>query len=138
MKKITEMKFYIVDDMKTIRLFVKKHLRDIGVTNFLEFPDAQDAWNLMLKDQDSPEQQVEFIISDWNMPKMKGGDFLKKCRESEVYQNIPFLMLTAEAEISMIKDALSNDVDAYVVKPFTPETLKKGLAAAYRKRILKK
>ena len=54
----------------------------------------------------------EFILSDWNMPKMSGLDLLKKMRATDEFKKTPFLMITAEAEqgnvVIAVKAGVSN------------------------------
>ena len=68
---------------------------------------------------------VEMIITDWNMPEMDGLEFVKTVRG----QNgaIPILMVTTNAAKEDIVEALQAGVNNYVVKPFTPETLKEKI-----------
>lgn len=111
------MKVLIVDDFATMRRIVKNILTQLGFKNFIEADDGSTAWDILQK------EQVDFIVSDWNMPKMTGIELLKKVRADERFQNIPFLMVTAEAQKENIVEAVKARVSNYIVKPFTPETL---------------
>jgi len=75
------------------------------------------------------EGGVEVILTDWNMPEMDGLTFVKKVREQAQYKDVPILMVTTEGEKSSILEALKAGVNNYVVKPFTPDTLKEKLEA---------
>ncbi|MEZ0328010.1 MAG: chemotaxis response regulator CheY [Dissulfuribacterales bacterium] len=110
-------KVLIVDDFATMRRIVKNILTQLGFKNFIEADDGSTAWDVLQK------EQVDFIVSDWNMPKMTGIELLKKVRADERFQNIPFLMVTAEAQKENIVEAVKARVSNYIVKPFTPETL---------------
>lgn len=129
---MSKARFLVIDDMSTIRKLVKKVLQQAGFSDIQEFPDAHDAWEFLKEDTEAPK--CDFIISDWNMPIMKGIELLKHCRASKHYSETPFLMLTAENESEIIKEVLQNGVDGYVLKPFTPDSLKKAIATAYQKR----
>jgi two-component system chemotaxis response regulator CheY len=107
----------IVDDFATMRRIVKNILTQLGFKNFIEADDGSTAWDILQK------EQVDFIVSDWNMPKMTGIELLKKVRADERFQNLPFLMVTAEAQKENIVEAVKARVSNYIVKPFTPETL---------------
>lgn len=110
-------KVLIVDDFATMRRIVKNILTQLGFKNFIEADDGSTAWDILQK------EQVDFIVSDWNMPKMTGIELLKKVRADERFQNLPFLMVTAEAQKENIVEAVKARVSNYIVKPFTPETL---------------
>jgi two-component system chemotaxis response regulator CheY len=111
------LKVLIVDDFATMRRIVKNILTQLGFKNFIEADDGSTAWYILQK------EQVDFIVSDWNMPKMTGIELLKKVRADERFQNLPFLMVTAEAQKENIVEAVKARVCNYIVKPFTPETL---------------
>lgn len=111
------MKVLIVDDFATMRRIVKNILTQIGFKNFIEADDGSTAWEILQK------EQVDLILSDWNMPKMTGIELLKKVRADERFKDLPFLMVTAEAQKENIVEAVKARVSNYIVKPFTPETL---------------
>lgn len=124
-----ETRILIVDDMMTMRKLVKKALTGMGYTNFDEAEDGQKAWAKLAEVQD-----IGLVISDWNMPNCTGLDLLKRVRGDSRLRNMPFVLLTAEAEAHQVKDALVAGVDNYVIKPFTPENLKEKLEQVYKKR----
>ncbi len=113
----TNMRVLIVDDFSTMRRIIKNILRQLGFNNILEADDGTSAWDVLNRDQ------IDFIISDWNMPQMTGIELLRKVRASEEFGDLPFLMVTAEAQQENIIEAVQAKVSNYIVKPFTAETL---------------
>ncbi|GAB6059548.1 chemotaxis response regulator CheY [Desulfonatronum thiosulfatophilum] len=111
------MRVLVVDDFSTMRRIIKNILRQLGFTNIVEADDGTTAWEVLNKDR------IDFVISDWNMPKMTGIELLRKVRASEEYADVPFLMVTAEGLQENIIEAVQAKVSNYIVKPFTPETL---------------
>ncbi|WP_022662344.1 chemotaxis response regulator CheY [Paucidesulfovibrio longus] len=111
------MRILVVDDFSTMRKIIKNILRQLGFENVVEADDGTTAWETLNKDN------IDFIVSDWNMPKMTGIELLRKVRGSEEYADVPFLMVTAEAQQENIIEAVQAKVSNYIVKPFTPETL---------------
>jgi two-component system chemotaxis response regulator CheY len=87
----------------------------------VEADDGTTAWDVLNKDK------IDFIISDWNMPQMTGIDLLRKVRSSEEFADLPFLMVTAEAQQENIIEAVQAKVSNYIVKPFTAETMKQKI-----------
>ncbi|WP_300158486.1 chemotaxis response regulator CheY [Solidesulfovibrio sp.] len=112
-----EMRILVVDDFSTMRRIIKNILRQLGFNNIIEADDGSTAWETLNKDK------IDFIISDWNMPNMPGIELLRKVRSSEEFANLPFLMVTAEAQQENIIEAVQAKVSNYIVKPFTAETL---------------
>ena len=115
------MRVLVVDDFSTMRRIIKNILRQLGFTNVVEADDGTTAWDVLNKDK------IEFIISDWNMPQMTGIDLLRKVRASEEFGDLPFLMVTAEAQQENIIEAVQAKVSNYIVKPFTAETMKQKI-----------
>ncbi len=115
------MKVLVVDDFATMRRIIKNILLQLGFKNIIEADDGTTAWDILNK------EQVDLIISDWNMPKMPGIELLKKVRADDRFKDLPFLMVTAEAQKENIVEAVKHRVSQYIVKPFTPETLQEKL-----------
>src|SRR6202000_1576549 len=91
-------KILVVDDMITMRKLVTKILREIGFQTFVEASDGAKAWETLC----NTSPPVQLVISDWNMPNMTGLDFLKKVRGDDRFKTLPFVMVTAEAEVSQV------------------------------------
>ena len=113
----TSIKILIVDDFATMRRILKNILKQLGFKNLVEADDGTTAWDVL------ENQEIDLIISDWNMPKMTGLELLKKVRASTKYKTAPFLMVTAEAQKQNVIEAVQAGVSNYVVKPFTAEAI---------------
>jgi two-component system chemotaxis response regulator CheY len=118
-------KILIVDDFSTMRKIIRNILTQLGFKNILEADDGTTALEILKK------EKVDLIISDWNMPKMNGLELLKAVRSDETIKDIPFVMVTAEAQKENILEAIKYKVNQYIVKPFTPETLKEKLEKVF-------
>lgn len=115
-------KVLVADDFPTMRRIVKNLLKQIGFENIDEAEDGVQALNKL------KSGNYGLVVSDWNMPSMEGIDLLRNIRqEAEPLKNIPFLMVTAEAEKEKVIEAIKAGVDNYIVKPFTAEVLKEKL-----------
>lgn len=133
MATYAELRFLVVDDMLTMRKIVQQQLKALGATQITEANDGSVAWDLMQKAA-AQNKPFQFIVSDWNMPQMKGLDLLKACRADAAYKNVAFLLVTAEAEAAQVKEAIMAGVDNYVVKPFTPASFQEKMGAVFSKR----
>ena len=65
----------------------------------------------------------DLVITDLSMPKMTGLELLKEVRADANMADVPFIMVTAEAQQDNIILAVKAKVSQYIVKPFTAETL---------------
>jgi two-component system, chemotaxis family, chemotaxis protein CheY len=124
-----DMKTLIVDDFPTMRRIVKTLMRQNGYNNFVE---AEDGFQGLKSLESTPD--IEFIISDWNMPNMSGLEFLKAVRGDSRFAHLPFLMITAESEKDNIVEAVKNGVSNYIVKPFTGTALQEKLNKIFSSR----
>lgn len=115
------MRVLIVDDFSTMRRIVRNILRQIGLNNVVEADDGTTAWDILNR------EKIDFVVSDWNMPKMTGIELLRKVRSSEEFAELPFLMVTAEAQQENIIEAVQAKVSNYIVKPFTADTLQQKI-----------
>lgn len=114
------MKILTIDDSTTMRRIIINTLARIG------YKDVVQADNGKIGLQKLDEGGVDLIITDWNMPEMDGLEFVKRCRAG-AFANVPILMVTTNAAKEDIVEALQAGVNNYVVKPFTPETLKEKI-----------
>ncbi|MBW1697434.1 MAG: response regulator [Deltaproteobacteria bacterium] len=115
------MNVLIVDDFATMRKILRNILKQVGFTKIIEADDGTTAFDILNK------QKIDLIICDWNMPKMTGLELLKKVRASGMLKDIPFIMVTAEAQKKNVIDAVQAGVSNYIVKPFTVEQLSEKL-----------
>ncbi len=126
-------KILVVDDMKTMRMVMKKTLKALGFENVTEADDGETAWPLIQQSASSGEG-FQLILSDWNMPKVQGIELLRRVRSDDKTKNTVFIMVTAESEKGQVKEAAQLGVDQYVIKPFTPDSVKEKLEFVYNKK----
>lgn len=119
------MNYLVVDDAPTMRRIVINTLAAFGFTSVIEAVDGVDA----LRKLRDPDNKIEFIITDWNMPNMSGLELTEAIRNDPTLKELPILMVTTRGEKKDIVAALQAKVDNYVVKPFSPSTLKQKIDA---------
>ena len=107
----------IADDSTVMRKIIKNSLNQLGFSDYVEAADGHAAM------KEVGEDPVDLIISDWNMPKMTGLEFLKTVRAHGNLKDIPFLMVTSEGDQAKIIEAVQAGVSQYIVKPFNAEQL---------------
>jgi two-component system chemotaxis response regulator CheY len=116
------LKFLIVDDSVTMRRIVVNSLRNIGYDNFVEAGDGKEAIERL-----SSDENINFVITDWNMPGVSGLELVKSLRGNSKYASLPILMVTTRGVKEDIIEALQAKVSNYIVKPFTPNILKEKI-----------
>lgn len=116
------LKFLIVDDSVTMRRIVINSLANLNYLNYVEATDGNDA---LAKLESDPE--INFVITDWNMPEMSGLELVKTIRADERFSELPVLMVTTRGLKNDIIEALKAGVNNYILKPFTPQVLREKI-----------
>ncbi|HAR42736.1 MAG TPA: hypothetical protein DCS07_08940 [Bdellovibrionales bacterium] len=124
------MKFLLVDDDETVRSTVKEYLAVLG------FQDVIEAENGVAALTQLRTEAIDLVISDWDMPEMKGIELLKLMKQSPEWTSIPFIIITSpdSHEEMKINNAAIADVDGYIIKPFRVEILREKIEAARAKK----
>jgi two-component system, chemotaxis family, chemotaxis protein CheY len=118
-------KVLVIDDSPTVREQVREALRD-GCYQAIEAVDAPDA----IRKLDS-HKDIVLLLCDVNMPGMSGLDLLDLLTRTNRIEKIPFVLLTSEAQPTLIERARKAGARAWIVKPFRPALL----LAAVRKLV---
>ncbi|MEW5797091.1 MAG: response regulator [Candidatus Zixiibacteriota bacterium] len=113
-----DLKILAVDDSPTMRRIIINTLKRAGFNHVIEASDGKDALAKM------KVEKPNFVITDWNMPEMDGLTFITALRAMDEYKELPVLMVTTRSVKEDIVDAMKAGVNNYIVKPFTPDTLK--------------
>lgn len=129
-------KILIIDDMPSIRELVRNQLRGLGFIDIIEAEDGEDGWATILTKL-GEAAPIELVISDWNMPKLKGLELLKRVRSDNRFASLPFILLTSEAEREQVTEAVMAGVSQYIVKPFSGKIFEDKLKTAYAKHFKK-
>jgi chemotaxis signal transduction protein/ABC-type nitrate/sulfonate/bicarbonate transport system substrate-binding protein/AmiR/NasT family two-component response regulator len=109
----------IADDLSSMRLMQTKILEQLGCSKIIVADDGADAIVKIKK-----HQQIDLVISDWNMPNKDGLDLLKWMRSEKKYKDIPFIMATAQSDKAQEKKAFKIGVNGFIAKPFGPEDIR--------------
>lgn len=113
------MKALLVDDSLLSRKIQKRVLEEIGVTTILEAKDGVDA----LAKLESENYEFDVVLTDWNMPRMDGLQFIEEVRKREAGRDLPMIVVSSEGEREKIVHALKVGANSYVTKPFRKEVL---------------
>jgi two-component system chemotaxis response regulator CheY len=115
---VADLKILAVDDSPTMRRIIINTLKRAGYNDVVEANDGKDALAKL------KVEKPNFVITDWNMPEMDGLTFISTLRGMAEYKSLPVLMVTTRSVKEDIVEAMKAGVNNYIVKPFTPDTLK--------------
>jgi two-component system chemotaxis response regulator CheY len=115
------MRALIVDDSSFIRAYLSHLLRRMGIA-CEEAVDGSHALTVL-----AASEGFDLMLLDVNMPVMNGMECVKALRDAKLGPDMKVMMVTTEADHSFIAKALDNGADEFLMKPFTPESLREKM-----------
>ncbi|CAN5310345.1 hypothetical protein BH11PSE10_BH11PSE10_06920 [soil metagenome] len=125
----------IIDSNAASRSLMSAQLRDLGVTTIKQTMRVSDARVIL------EHKAYDIVLCDYHFDgsEISGQDLLDELRREQLlpYSTV-FVMVTGEATYAKVAEAAEAALDAYLVKPYTTDSLADRLAQArQRKRVLK-
>jgi two-component system, chemotaxis family, chemotaxis protein CheY len=111
----------VVDDSETVRRQVRQALEPAGY----EVVEAVDGVDGLEKIRTSAD--LGLVLCDVNMPRMTGLEMIARVHAEG--STTPIIMLTSEAQPSLVQRARGSGAKGWIVKPFKVELL---LAAVHK------
>ena len=120
---LEDLRIFLVEDNREAMNLIKNMLKDFGMTQIFTAKNGMLALDFMgFADGDD---SVDVILCDWNMPRLSGLDLLKQIRTCD--PDLPFLMITGNADLEAVVEAKTYGVTGYIRKPFSADQLRKKL-----------
>jgi len=115
----------IVDDSAAIRKILLRVLSqtDLDIGEVFEAGDGAEALAML------ETKRIGLVLSDINMPKMDGLQFLTSVRSRPEWNGIPIIMITTEGSQAKVMEAVQLGAQGYVRKPFTAEQIKEKISS---------
>lgn len=112
--------FLIVDDQEFMQHLIKETLNSANAGKIDKAMDGIGAIELLRK-----LKKVDFIICDFNMPKMNGLELLKAIRvgDAHVPRTTPVIMLSGFDDEPLLLSAMELDVSGFIQKPVSKAEL---------------
>ena len=127
---ITDAKILIVDDYKTNRLILAKHLNNLGISNIIEAENGQVALEIL------SDNQVDLVLLDIMMPKVDGYEVLKHIKSNKNLRQIPVIMITAIDDLDSTVKCIELGAEDYLLKPFNKVLLRARINASLQRKYL--
>ena len=116
---MSESTILIVDDEAAIRDMVGITL-DLAGFRSISAANAHDAHVSII------DNKPDLVLLDWMLPGGSGIELARRLRRDDLTANIPIIMLTAKSSEDNKVQGLSEGVDDYVTKPFSPRVHQYG------------
>tara|TARA_R110000765_G_scaffold128061_1_gene226168 strand:+ start:1371 stop:1775 length:405 start_codon:yes stop_codon:yes gene_type:complete len=117
---------WIIDDDDISKYVMKRNLRQLSVTNVIEFPDSTQPLKILSDNFDSIDKLPDVILLDLNMPILNGFQFMEefKVANEKIKKDIQIYMLTSSLSSEDLDRAkLFPEISEYFVKPITLRNL---------------
>lgn len=119
-----QIKVMVVDDDNLLLELLTAILNSAGITKIEVADNGMKAVTMMYE----TNPVYDLVLCDWHMPEKNGIDVHTAMRASERYHATIFMLVTAVTEAKLIRDAIDQGVDDYVVKPLEQEKMLKKIA----------
>ena len=120
-------KILVIEDDTLIKKGIKELLTTVGY-NVFSAEDGNEGIRL------AKEIHPDLIICDIMMPGLDGYKVLERLNNDETTESIPFIFLTAKAEMSDLRIGMELGADDYIVKPFESKTLLNAIETRLAKK----
>ena len=110
----------VVEDEEEIQSYLKSELSDEYKVDTCN--NGREAYDFILRDA------PDLVISDIMMPEMDGLTLCHKLKQNTNINHVPIVLLTAKSKPEDTLEGMETGADAYIVKPFNTELLKKTIA----------
>lgn len=118
--------FLLIEDMENLREQLMEDIKSFTTDiHFLEAEDLEEAYEAC-KNED-----IDMIISDWNLPDGIGYDLLVDIKKLDKFKNTPFLMCTTMDNVEDIMNAIAAGADEYIVKPWSVDELEEKIMSSW-------
>ena len=119
---------FLIDDDDGSREAMARTLARVGY-DVRAFPEAEEALERLLAGE-----TVDAVVSDVRMPGMDGYELLRHVRAER--PNLPFLLVTAFADVEDAVAALQEGADDYLTKPVKVQELRQRVQLHLERRAL--
>ncbi len=113
----------IVEDSPTMRALLNSALEDLEVP--VKITEASSGFEAL---RCLPREPFDLIVTDINMPDINGLELVSFAKSNDAYRSIPLIIVSTERTERDRERGLELGADAYLAKPFEPETLREVVA----------
>jgi two-component system chemotaxis response regulator CheY len=106
----------IVDDSEFVRNYHSAILRDAS----FQVITAGDGMEALEKLFTNP---CDLVLTDINMQRMDGYEFIRRVRAEEQYQQLPIIIISTDGKAKDRKKGFDAGANLYIVKPCSPEVM---------------
>lgn len=106
----------VAEDSNSIRKFITISLKILGY----KIITAEDGMEALEK---IPNEKIDLLITDLNMPNIDGFTLIKNVRSQSDYKELPIIILSSLSKEEDITKGLAAGANSYLIKPFNTKRI---------------
>lgn len=114
-------KILVAEDSASIRKFITLALKLRGY----QVITAVDGMEAMEK---LPNEKIDLLITDLNMPNIDGYKLIRNIRNNDAYKNLPIIILSSLSGDEDVQQGLAAGANSYLIKPFNTKRIQYEVA----------
>jgi two-component system chemotaxis response regulator CheY len=107
----------VVEDSAIMREFIVSSLSALPNMLSVQAANGFEALKVL------PQQSIDIILTDINMPDINGLELLTFVKNHPEYRTIPVVIISTEKSKADLQRGMSLGADDYLAKPFDPQDL---------------
>ena len=115
----------VVEDSPSFQFLIREAFRARGDIRWelVMANDGEEAVRLLFEEENENVPLPNLILLDWNLPKIDGGEVLRRIKQHPRLLRIPVLVFSSSEADEDIHAAYDNHANGYITKPQTGEAL---------------
>jgi CheY-like chemotaxis protein len=118
----------VVDDIPSTRAIIKDMLADLGIGRIVEAGSGAEALEVLRN------ESADLIVCDHSMKDMTGLDLLRELQRDPQLVEIPFIVVSATSDATIMKSVLQAGAADYIVKPVNSRVLCRKVTDVLRRK----
>ncbi len=113
-----QLRVLVVDDSSMSRKHISRVLNSLGIEHVDHAEDGVEALERI------EECLYDFVVTDYNMPRMDGKELIDHIRHDSSQTSLPVMMVTSEEDSNRLSAVQQSGVSAICDKPFEPSVIR--------------
>jgi CheY-like chemotaxis protein len=115
----------VVEDSPSFQYLIQEASKDRGEIRWqlTIAKDGEEALAVLFEEENENVPLPNLILLDWNLPKITGGEVLRRIKQDQKLRRIPVLVFSSSQADEDIHAAYDAHANGYITKPGTSDAL---------------
>jgi len=105
----------VADDSRSLRQYVSSQLKKL-LYQVIEVSDGKQALEEL-----RTNAKIRLLITDYNMPKLNGIDFIRRIRQTRSREEFPIIGLSSSSDLTLSARFIKHGANDFLITPFIQE-----------------